>query len=629
VNRALHKSARETAPLRPQSIAFPEKSEFRQDSHPALPEHRRAFIRDLGSIQMTLAPRLVLAGLLIGGLLPLAPAQAQTFVRTIGSGPASGNGQLSNPEGVAVDTANGSNVVVTDSFNGRIEVFSATGTFIRIIGSTLLDIPGGIAIDPVNASNIVVLDGNVNAANNNLISVFTAGGNFLTSFAPPGAGAGQLSGDALALAIDPNNGSNIVVADSGNNRIVVLNAGGGFVRQFGGPGTGPGQFNLPAGVAVDTANGSNIVVADSDNNRIQVFSATGTFIRQFGTFGNGDGQFYGPFGVAVDAASGGNIIVADAGNNRTQVFSPTGTFIRTIGIPGNQNGQLNSPAGVAVDPANQGNVLVVDLNNDRIEVFTDDVAAGPSPLGAAVLPGGRSVEIGSTATVFATMLNTGAVPLSDCQINLPGADGLVLDYQTTDPTTNAVTGQPDAPVTIAGNNGSQSFVLSFQSANALTVQALPLVFNCAGVAPAPVITGVDTVDLTFSSTPIADIIALAAVATNNGIVEVPQGGAGAFAVATDNAGATDTLNVEADTGAATLPLSLSLCQTNPSTGQCLAPPAASVPVTITAGATPTFSVFVSASGPVPFAPGTSRIFVRFLDGSGTSHGATSVAVETQ
>ena len=580
---------------------------------------------------MTFAPRLVLAGLLIGGLLPIAAAQAQTFVRTIGSGPASGNGQLSNPEGVAVDTANGSNVVVTDSFNGRIEVFSATGAFIRIIGSGVLDIPGGIAIDPVNASNIVVLDGNVNAANNNLISVFTAGGQLLTTFAPPGTGAGQLSGDALGLAVDPNNGSNIVVADSGNNRIVVLDAGGGFVRQFGGPGTGPGQFDLPAGVAVDTANGSNIVVADSDNNRIQVFSSTGTFIRQFGTFGTSEGQFFGPYGVAVDAASGGNIIVSDAGNNRTEVFSPTGTFIRTIGIPGNQNGQLNSPAGVAVDPANQGNVLVVDLNNDRIEVFTDDVAAGPSPLAAAVLPGGRSVEINTTATVYATMLNSGAVPLSDCQINLPGADGLVLDYQTTDPTTNALTGQPDVPVTIAGNNGYQTFVLSFQSANALTVQALPLVFNCAGVAPAAVTIGVDTVDLTFSSTPIADIIALAAVASGNGIVEVPysQGGSGAFAVASDNAGASDNLNVVVDTGAATLPLSLSLCQTNPSTGQCLAPPAASVPVTIAAGATPTFSVFVTASGAIPFAPGTSRIFVRFLDGSGASHGATSVAVETQ
>lgn len=42
----------------------------------------------------------------------------------------------------------------------------------------------------------------------------------------------------------------------------------------------------------------------------------------------------------------------------------------------------------------------------------------------------------------------------------------------------------------------------------------------------------------------------------------------------------------------------------------------------------TVTPFVSASGAIPFAPGTARIFVRFLDEAGTLHGATSVAVET-
>ena len=52
------------------------------------------------------------------------------------------------------------------------------------------------------------------------------------------------------------------------------------------------------------------------------------------------------------------------------------------------------------------------------------------------------------------------------------------------------------------------------------------------------------------------------------------------------------------------------------------------PLVTTPNATPTFSVFV-ASGPVAFAPGTSRIFVRFDDGAGGAHGSTSVAVSTQ
>jgi len=39
-------------------------------------------------------------------------------------------------------------------------------------------------------------------------------------------------------------------------------------------------------------------------------------------------------------------------------------------------------------------------------------------------------------------------------------------------------------------------------------------------------------------------------------------------------------------------------------------------------------VFLSASGSIAFAPATARIFLRFLDSSGASHGSTSVAVET-
>ena len=59
------------------------------------------------------------------------------------------------------------------------------------------------------------------------------------------------------------------------------------------------------------------------------------------------------------------------------------------------------------------------------------------------------------------------------------------------------------------------------------------------------------------------------------------------------------------------------------------PPTGSVAVTIAAGATPTFSVFATASSAIPFAPAVSRVFVRFTDAAGASHGETSVAVMTE
>lgn len=125
----------------------------------------------------------------------------------------------------------------------------------------------------------------------------------------------------------------------------------------------------------------------------------------------------------------------------------------------------------------------------------------------------------------------------------------------------------------------------------------------------------------------ADVIALAATSSHDGIAHVPTGG-GAFAVATSNAGATEQLTVSADTGSAVLPVRRSLCQTSPSTGHCLATPAATVALNDTARSTPTFAVFLQATGTIPFAPGASRVFVRFNDQSGGVHGSTGVAVET-
>jgi len=122
------------------------------------------------------------------------------------------------------------------------------------------------------------------------------------------------------------------------------------------------------------------------------------------------------------------------------------------------------------------------------------------------------------------------------------------------------------------------------------------------------------------------MVALAATASNDGILDVS--GSGAFAIATINAGSADTITVAANTGGASLPLSLVLCQTDADTGQCLAPPSGNVTVSATAGSAATFAVFATAGGTVPFAPDTNRIFVQFTGSDGAVRGMTSVAVQT-
>jgi hypothetical protein len=261
---------------------------------------------------------------------------------------------------------------------------------------------------------------------------------------------------------------------------------------------------------------------------------------------------------------------------------------------------------------------------------TVPAVCGPTVVLASVLPGARSVELGNPATIFAMMINSGIPSLANCQIELLAGSpaGLTLDYQTTNPLTNALTGTPNTPVTIAGDDGMQSFVVSFHGTTPFSAPAMPLDFQCDATPMAAIIPGVDTVDLVMSATPIADIIALSATPTNNGIIDVPSFGAAAFAVASINLGITMPITVSVDTGTAVLPVALTICETNPNTGQCFATPAATVSLNYVGHATPTFSIFLTADGPIAFAPATSRVFVRFDDAQKGIHGSTSVAIES-
>jgi hypothetical protein len=154
-------------------------------------------------------------------------------------------------------------------------------------------------------------------------------------------------------------------------------------------------------------------------------------------------------------------------------------------------------------------------------------------------------------------------------------------------------------------------------------------FDCFNTSPAPVTVGLNTLLLSASNTPVADVIALAATVSGDGVVRLAgPSRSGAFAVATANVAAADTITASVDTGSRSLPTTLSICETNPTTGICLAPPAATVTTTIDNGATPTFAIFVAATAELAFEPALNRVFVRLRDPSGSTRGSTSVAVTT-
>lgn len=249
-------------------------------------------------------------------------------------------------------------------------------------------------------------------------------------------------------------------------------------------------------------------------------------------------------------------------------------------------------------------------------------------LAAAILPTSRSVQVGSAATLFGTLINAGPGTATYCGIAPVVSLPMSFTFQTTDPATNLPTGTPNTTVNIPAG-AAQSFVLSLTSTFPFGPQDVPLTFSCTNADAAPTYTGINTVQFSASTTPVPDVIAIAGTLTNDGTLHIPGvGSAGAFAVAVANVGSGGTIAAGADTGSANLPVTLTVCQTDPSSGACLAPPALFVQTSLAANATGSFGIFVTANSAIPFQPAANRIFFRLYDTNHTVRGSTSVAVRT-
>jgi hypothetical protein len=119
--------------------------------------------------------------------------------------------------------------------------------------------------------------------------------------------------------------------------------------------------------------------------------------------------------------------------------------------------------------------------------------------------------------------------------------------------------------------------------------------------------------------------------SGNNVLTIPVGGSEAFTVAAENQSSETftSITIKTSTGANTsLPVQVTLCQTNPSTGECLAAPAPTVTLSPFApGASATFSVFVTATAAIASSP-SNEVFVLFTNSSGTVSGSASVTVVT-
>jgi len=266
-------------------------------------------------------------------------------------------------------------------------------------------------------------------------------------------------------------------------------------------------------------------------------------------------------------------------------------------------------------------------------VFSTEGSSSQTSVVAATLPGVRSVQVGDVASAFATMINTGPVTASGCQIVPATTVPADFTYQETDPGTNELVGAINTPTDIA-SNGSQSFLITFTPTAAFAPTDIMLDFECVNAPAAPVFSGLNTVLLVADDDPVPDIVALASTPTTPGIVDVPGvGGTGFFGVASVNVGVSGDIAVTAALTDGDPTVTLSICETDPVTAVCInptVPTTGSVMTTIAPNATPTFSIFAQASAAIALDPAGKRVEVTFTDqAGGTIRGATSVAIRTQ
>lgn len=290
------------------------------------------------------------------------------------------SGQLNTPRGLAI--APDGSLYVADSRNHRIEHFDATGNLIQTFGQISpgcpyasvppANVPIGTFCEPWGVA--VSQDGQwifVADTWNHRIQKFSADGTPVKTWGTPNydpvsSGPYGLWGPR-GIAVDSQ--GHVLVVDTGNKRVVVYSADGKFISQFGGEGTEAGKFDEPVGLAFDAE--GNLYVADTWNQRIQVFvpnadRSSYTASAEWDVSGwisqSLDNKPY----IAAD--QDGHIFATDPDSFRVLEFTTSGEFVRAWGQNGTGLDNFGMLSGIVVD--GQGRVWVSDAANNRIMRFT-------------------------------------------------------------------------------------------------------------------------------------------------------------------------------------------------------------------------------------------------------------------
>ena len=290
-------------------------------------------------------------------VVALQPAQV---IGSAGAGP----GQFQAPRGIKV--APDGSLYVADSRNHRIQHIGADGSALAAWGSfgdaNSGNAPGGTFNEPWDVA--IGKDGSVYVSDtwNHRVQKFTADGQFVKMWGYFGQGeAPDAFWGPRGLAVDQD--GRLYVMDTGNKRVVIFDADGNFITQFGTAGFEPGQFDEPVGLALDAQD--NVYITDTWNMRVQVMAPSNDKmfyvpLRDWEVVGwEGQSLDNKPF-LAVSPTNG-HVFVTDPEKPRVLEFDPEGNLVRAWGEYSSDIDGIGLAAGVAV--AEDGSVWVSDGSN--------------------------------------------------------------------------------------------------------------------------------------------------------------------------------------------------------------------------------------------------------------------------